>query len=267
MRCFRLFFILLPVFFCGLYCRAQDTGYVYKDPSLITADSVAAVVEMKKNDRVQTDDADDTLLRNSRISIASDSAEAMKKAKAFGYAKNLDSLLKALQKNQASNVARQSNSPSWLENFFSSPATKVFFWSLAVIFIGFILYKLFFTEGIFQRPSPTGKVTVLPEEESLSAAMDYGKLIAQAVAANNYRLATRYNYLQTLQKLSSKGVIQFTGDKTNYQYITELNGKPYRDDFALLTRSYEYAWYGSFEINEVMFAAIQNSFNTFNDQL
>jgi hypothetical protein len=271
MNCSKFFIVLYLVVFCTLHARAQDSDYVYKDSSVIIADSIATralIVDMKRNNHSNDNSVVDTVLRNKQLSIVNDSAEALKKTVAFAYAKNLDSILKAIQQQKNKQVAPAEVKTSWLEKFFFSPFTKVFFWTLAAFFIGFILYKLFFTQGFFQRQPVKSKVTVLPEEEDrLFSTKDYNKLITQAVANKDYRLAVRYHYLQTLQKLAAKGTIQFTADKTNYQYIREIFGKPYKDEFVSLTLYYEYAWYGRFEMNEVMFTTIENNFKQFNIQL
>ena len=139
---------------------------------------------------------------------------------------------------------------------------------VAVVFVSFILYKLFFTEGFFQKTYAKIKVNGMPDEtEHLSGNTDYGKLINQAISVKNYRMAVRYHYLQSLQKLSSKAVIQFAPDKTNYQYVRELSGKTYKNAFASLTLHYEYVWYGEFEVDENIFNAIQNKFKQFNNEV
>lgn len=270
MRCSKFFIILNGLFFCCLGAGAQDSDFVYKDSSVIMADSIktrSLVIEMKKNS-VFNDNVVNAVLKNSQLSGASDSAEALKNAPSFVYAKNLDSILKALQKKQIARAIPANTNTSLVEKFFFSSVTKLFFWTLAVFFIGFILYKLFFTKGFFQRIAAINNVTVLhQEEEQLFATTDYNKLIAQSITNKNYRLAIRYHYLQTLQKLAAKGTIQFTDDKTNYQYLKELYGKPYENEFVSLTINYEYTWYGGFEIDETMFGKIQNNFKQFNIQL
>lgn len=270
MKCSKFFIILYLLFFCCLHAVAQDSDYVYKDSSVINADSLATrglAVEIKKN-AFLNNTAADTAIRINQLSGINDSAEALKNITAFAYAKNLDSILKAVQKKQAVQTVPAKVSTSWLEKFFFSSVTKLFFWILAAIFAGFILYKLFFTRGFFQWSAATSNVTVVPMlQEQAFAATDYNKLISQSVINKNYRLAIRYHYLQTLQKLAARGAIQFTADKTNYQYINELAGKPFRDQFVALTLHYEYAWYGGFSTDEIKFGGIQNNFKQFNIQL
>lgn len=270
MRCSIFLLMLLTALFGVQHSAAQDTDYVYKDSSAIVDSGQIVQMSNTKITIVKEGDSEDTLLKNKRLALVNDSAEALKKLPAFAYAKNLDSLLKDLQQKQEKQVVTQERTgPSWLERFFFSAITKIFFWSLGIFFIGFILYKLFFAQGIFQRQTAGSKVSIISEkeEENLSATTDYNKLIAQAVSNKNYRMATRYHYLQTLQKLAVKGAIQFTADKTNHQYITELFGKPYKDAFTVLTLNYEYAWYGGFQLNEMVFAKIQHNFTAFNNQL
>jgi hypothetical protein len=81
-----------------------------------------------------------------------------------------------------------------------------------------------------------------------------------------YRLATRYLYLQSIQKLNAAGAISFTADKTNSEYLNELTGKPYKPAFTSLTLNYEYVWYGEFLIEEPAFIQLQERFKKFNTQ-
>ena len=247
-----------------LKAQSSNDDYVYKD-STINIENIVEKKYPEGNTAIKKIFADTSLLVN-QYSLINDSAEALKNTTDFAYAKNLDSILKLLQKeelNQGKTVRRKS---SWLELFFFSPITKIFFWLIGCLFIGFILHRLFFTEGLFQRGTLKTSITVLKdEEEQLSATTDYLKLISQAVIGKNYRLAVRYHYLQTLQKLYAKELIIFSVDKTNHQYVTELYNKPFKDEFVRLTRAYEYSWYGGFVTDEMIFNSIQTNFKNFND--
>ena len=263
-----LLITFLLLFFCGFLIKAQssDDDYVKKDSTVNTEN----IVEKKSigSGKIIKKVFSDTSSQVNPYSLISDSAEALKNTTDFAYAKNLDSILKLLQKEELSEGKTVRRKSSWLELFFISPVTKIFFWIIGCLFIGFILHRLFFTEGFFQRQTLQTNVTVLKEEEEhLSASADYSKLIIQAIANKNYRLAVRYHYLQTLQKLSAKEIILFTADKTNYQYVTELFNKPYKNEFVRLTKAYEYAWYGGFVTDETMYNTIENNFKNFNDHL
>lgn len=271
MRPLNILIITLISFLFIEHSYAQDTEFVYKDSSIITMDSAnlkSLIAESKKQSNWQPDDGD-TILIKQRIKIINDSAEALKKKKVFAYAKNLDSLLKDAQKSQVNqNLGPSPSKNSRLENFFSSSLTKIFFWSLATLFVGIILYKLILAESIFQKRKNAEQVNILQASaEGLSTTTDYQILINQSVNNKNYRMAIRYFYLLTLQKLAAKGVIQFLPEKTNAQYITELSGTNYRENFLMLTSQYENAWYGGFTISPDMFERIQNNFTIFYNQL
>lgn len=267
------FISVIVLLFFSVAAQAQDTGFVYRDPSIVsTVDSVDTnTINMGTNESAdeeeETEEAFivDTTLQNNLLAINPDSLNALKNIKGLGYAKNLDSVLLAYQQEQAREEERTTNNPSWIESFFMSPLTKYFFWGIAIIFVVLILSKLFFTEGFFQRSYAKSAVKVVTDDaENLSHKTDYTKLITQAVSSKNYRLAIRYYYLQALQKLTAKGAIDFSPDKTNYEYVQELTGKPYKKEFATLTLHYEYAWYGEFDINQNIFESIEQKFKQFN---
>ena len=278
MNFYRAFISALVLSFCALYMQAQDNGYVYRDSAIFNLDSVNAKLvdggeEAILNDYEEGEEDEeeifqDTVLMDNKLVLEPDSVAALKRLKVFAYAKNLDSLLFEYQKAQLAKKPGENKDRSWVESIFLSPLTQYFFWILGGLFIGFILYNLFFTQGFFQKNYAKSGVAEVPAQaESLSANTDFSKLISQAISNKNYRLAIRYHYLQLLQKLSAKGIIEIAADKTNHEYVMELGGKPYKKDFATLTLLYEYAWYGEFEIDEQHFGSIQNKFKMFNTVL
>lgn len=264
---FRNYILIIVLLFAGNYAKAQDSNYVYTDTAILNAGSVkvtdAGALFESKPEESNEGHMPDTIIRN-KLFMEIDSVRAIKGRKPFAYAKNLDSLLiayqRSIKKKEPSNYEM-----SWLERLLSSAFTQYFFWALAVLFVVVILYKLFFTEGFFQRPYAKASVSAVPEEtDPLLLHSDYDPLIALAVSKNNYRAAVRYHYLQTLQKLILKGAIQFAPDKTNYQYVNELLGKPYKSTFADLTLHYEYVWYGEIDINHIIYLEVRNKFKQFN---
>lgn len=268
MRDQKVFILIWGIFFCSFLAKAQSSAdeYVYKD----STSTIEKIIEKKSihGEATGKNNSVETAVQVNDYAILNDSLKSLKNTPDFAYAKNLDSLLKVLQKEESNADQTEQSTPSPLEFFFSSPITKIFFWSVACLFIGFILHRLFYAEGFFQRHTLKTIVTVLPDEaEHLSATTDYSKFIDLAILNKNYRLAVRYHYLQTLQKLAAKGSIQFAADKTNYQYVKELADKPYKNEFARLTLAYEYAWYGGFVTDEILFTALQANFKNFNNLL
>ncbi len=262
-------------------CNAQEAdNYIYKDSSILySKDNVndTMLVQAATEDSTYSEDnvvnnfktaKPDTSLISNQLFITSDNARDLKNEKQLAYAKKLDSLLKDLQQKQAAGIAATTNRFSFLIRFFSSPLTKIIFWSLAAFLIVFIIVKLFFAEGFFLRRSATAQIKPLQEEEQQDpVSVDYNRLLKHAISNGDYRLATRYLYLQSLQRLIVAGAIVYSQDKTNNQYLMEINNQPYRQEFSLLTLHYEYAWYGYFLLDEAGFTALQKKFTSFNKQV
>jgi hypothetical protein len=202
-----------------------------------------------------------------------DSIAVYKKSRDFEYTRYLDSLLKnkkdlgvdtfSISGHAKSGKQQRITIHSGGNSFFNIPSVTAILWVLAVFFIGFVLHRLFFTKGFFRRESTRKDLTGIKQEEKISDPSGYDRLIAEAVAGQNYRLAIRYLYLQTLQILSNKGLIQLSPDKTNYEYVRELSGKVYQDDFSGITLGYEYVWYGKFEIGKDIYQKLSGDYRSF----
>ncbi|MGG9972254.1 hypothetical protein ACQ33O_10715 [Ferruginibacter sp. SUN002] len=250
----------------SLYVMLFSCSYTIAQNDFV--DSVYEVNEYTEYNNEYIAMTSDTGLHYSTKHISVDSLNAYKNSKSFAYVREMDSLLRSLQaKEKKAAVNSKPREKNWLELFFLSKITKYVFWSLAGVFVLVILYKLFFTKGFFQRRTARSPVAIMADEEDLSMTADYDKLIGQAIAEKNYKNAVRYLYLKSLQLLVEKGVVVFSADKTNYQYVRELAGKPYKSSFANLTLNYEYVCYGEFDIDEVIFSKLEAAFKQFYNQL
>ena len=245
---------VLSFLFCSVQAQEEKT-----------ADQDSAV--MITNKTVDEELIIDTTLHYSQQTVSSDSINEWKNQKAFAYAKYLDSLLK-IKQNEKVEVQREPPGPSWIDTFLSSSGTKVFFWILAIVFILFILYKLFLTQGVFSRTMKKDNAsTATASEENITPGSDFEAMIRQAITSGNYRLAVRYHYLQTLHRLAEKNLVAMAADKTNYQYVREISNKQIQNEFAALTLSYEYVWYGEFAIGENIYRKIESGFSGLNPKI
>ncbi len=277
MNLYKLLLTFLLLFFCSTGMQGQvSKEYVYVDSTLLYPDEKKSDTVVMAPGEDEDDDtaaqvisyAADTSLLYNELKLSRDSIRILQHSKQFAYAKVMDSLLKELQKKQVDASSVEPEKPSVFEQFLSSDITKFIFWTLACFFVVFIIYKLFFTEGFFQRQSSRTAVNLLEEDDAdLKGNIDYDKQVTLAVSNKNFRLATRYLYLQTIQKLTTARAISFAADKTNSQYLYELSSRPYKNEFASLTLNYEYVWYGEFLIDEIAFTKLHNRFKQFNNQL
>ena len=150
--------------------------------------------------------------------------------------------------------------PGWVEEWF--------FYLLAALGIAFAVARLLRMDlaGTFyrKRKKPGLAFEIVPED---IRALDFDRLIDEAVAARNYRRAVRLLYLKTLKALAARHLIDWQRDKTNHEYLDELHQPALRHAFAELTRLFEYVWYGDFAVDEVAFGRVRRSFSQFDEQL
>lgn len=98
-------------------------------------------------------------------------------------------------------------------------------------------------------------------------AISYGKEIEQAISNNNFRLATRLLFLRLLRNLADKQIIHYAQDRTNLDYLLQLQKSTVYKDFFRLTRHYEYSWYGQFPVDKSKFDVIRQEFDHFDTKL
>lgn len=119
--------------------------------------------------------------------------------------------------------------------------------------------------GLFSRTGGDG-LPYTTETEDINR-ISFDDAIKEAIESRNFRMATRLLYLQSLKRLADKGYIQWQLNKTNSDYISEVNGKPWLSLFKKLTYNFEYTWYGEMNLANDEFQNLQVQFQQFNNQL
>ncbi len=99
-------------------------------------------------------------------------------------------------------------------------------------------------------------------EEQLTQT-DFDALIGQALSQNDYRLAIRYQYLKILRQLSLENIIEWHFEKTNSDYVSEINSDQIKQGFSKVSYLYEHIWYGEFAIDAQGYQKADSSFNSF----
>jgi len=160
----------------------------------------------------------------------------------------------------------------WIDNLLSGritgSITQLLFILLGVAALVFLILKV---TGMDMMQIFTGKTSTLeiPYHESLENIheISFEEEIEKAIANRNFWLAVRLLYLNCLKKLSDAGAVQWQADKTNQAYLQEIKNPEQQQKFGLLTRQFEYVWYGDFKVDQANFQQISNSFHQFNPKL
>jgi hypothetical protein len=135
---------------------------------------------------------------------------------------------------------------------------------IAFIIIGFVIYMIvkiiINKEGgwVFGKSSKNINVSELVEENI--HIVDFNKLISASKSDKEYRTSIRYYYLWLLKSMSDKKVIEWDIEKTNSDYLYEINNTEAKAEFQFLSYIYEYCWYGEFAISETDFLKAEKSF-------
>ena len=139
--------------------------------------------------------------------------------------------------------------------------------SVALLVLGFFIYKLtgMSKAGLFKRN--TGDVSGYTVSDEDIHGINFEQAIEQAIQNNNYRLAVRMLYLQTLKTLADRHLINWQLNKTNIAYLQELQASTHQQAFSHLTWQFESNWYGDMPIDATEFGEVRNQFNQFNRQL
>ncbi len=135
---------------------------------------------------------------------------------------------------------------------------------LSAALIIFVIFKLLNVD--FKLLFGKSKVIDVPYDESLENIheINFDEQLETALENNNYRLAVRLLYLQTLKQLSDRELIDWQPEKTNNIYVAELENQSLQVDFSSLTYQFEFIWYGDFPVDKTQFTQLKQSFENFN---
>tara|TARA_R110002050_G_scaffold25284_3_gene67424 strand:+ start:2101 stop:2823 length:723 start_codon:yes stop_codon:yes gene_type:complete len=124
-------------------------------------------------------------------------------------------------------------------------ALEYLIYFLLVILAIYLMVKVLINEkfnSIFNKKAKSFHDINLTEDHI--ETIDVNNLLCAAIESDDYRLAIRYQFLLTLQKLSKNDIIQWHFDKTNSDYLMEIIQPNIQQGFKKVTYLYDYIWYG-----------------------
>lgn len=143
---------------------------------------------------------------------------------------------------------------------------RLFFWLFSnvfgyIILIGLLVLLIWIIlkntslskSGLSHKENPEHAVIINTKEELVLT--DFDLMIREALANNDFRLAIRFSFLKALQILEKTERIAWKKEKTNHDYLSELESKD-RSSYDRLLLVYEYTWYGEFPASEPLYDSI-----------
>lgn len=103
--------------------------------------------------------------------------------------------------------------------------------------------------------------------DSGQSAIDLDHQIKQMADQKKYRQAARLIYRKVLGELSEKGLITWSAEKTNYDYLLETSSHPVSDPFRQMTRIHDYVEYGDFGIEKEGYEKVQDIYQNIRNAL
>jgi hypothetical protein len=148
------------------------------------------------------------------------------------------------------------------------PVFRLVLLLLAIVLVVYVISRLMGID-LLRYFKKNQAVDDIPFSESLENIhqIDFDEAIENALAVKDYRLAVRLLYLRCLKQLSDARLIDWRLEKTNTAYLNELTDQDQRRLFSVLTRQFEYVWYGEFPLDGDSFGNINNVFVDFKNRL
>lgn len=116
-------------------------------------------------------------------------------------------------------------------------------------------------QGIFQgRSRSLGEVEVLSED---IRGMDFSTLIRQAEEQGDLRRAIRLHYLWVLRRLVDHGLLHWSPEHTDREYLSQLKDPELRTRFAQVVLVFQWVWYGQAEVPAADYDELRAAFVRF----
>lgn len=131
---------------------------------------------------------------------------------------------------------------------------EIFKYALIVTCIVLIVFLLLKNNirALFYGKGASVHIDFKEFEEDLHL-INFDDLIEDALVKKDFRKAVRLHFLRLLKELTDHNLIKWQIDKTNKDYTMELVNSRYDSLFKELAFTYEYIWYGDFQLDETSF--------------
>lgn len=265
-----LTFLLFPLLVPGL-ARGQssDTDSQLPDiPKSSTAPSArqysSETIEIRKFDQkkwqeiVASRNYTDTRTRKTEQDRQGDKAEANNKSES----RTLDQ-----EEDDEGRYDYDHEEDSAIDLTWLGPLGQIIFYAAIAAIIVLILWQIVrhtsFKANIKRPPLSADSTDDIRDISELDTEL----LIQKAHSARDYNLVIRLCFLDLLKKLNDNGVILWTKDKTNRDYLSELSSKQYYfNEIRRLTLVYERVWYGEHIPTEERYHELRIEFQEMNQK-
>lgn len=90
-------------------------------------------------------------------------------------------------------------------------------------------------------------------DEATLRETDFKQALDEALGKGDYRLAFRIRYLEVLQLMVLKNIIDYRKERTNMDYLRQISEKDLKQLFRQVTLYFEEVWYGEMAADQSSF--------------
>ncbi|MEO8590033.1 MAG: DUF4129 domain-containing protein [Flavobacteriales bacterium] len=155
----------------------------------------------------------------------------------------------------------------WFERLFGSGVGSFVTTNLLYIICGGLLIFaiVVLSRGSLRKvfhgaPRSLGEVTTVEED---IRGLDLAAMIREAEAAGDLRRAIRLHYLLVLRKLVDQGVLHWSPEHTDREYMAQITDPSLRSRFAHVALVFQWVWYGHAEVERARYADLSRAFIEF----
>ena len=160
---------------------------------------------------------------------------------------------------------KPTSNTNWdLSGFFNFLAglAKIIGYGLIALVVFLVVRALLTDSGISIRSFSRNKASYSTVNESeIDIDEDWRSKAVEAKNRGDLKSAVRYYFMAYLKQLNQQEHIDFHKDKSNREYKYEINDQAIRNEFDVLSRVFDYCWYGDFEIDAEQFTRVELLFD------
>ena len=163
----------------------------------------------------------------------------------------------------------------WLQELFmalfyvgsNTSIFKIVIYSLLTGALVFSILKLLNADPSKIIQKKTSKALHYEVTDENIHVIPFEEQIEKALIDKKFRLVVRLHYLYAIKILSDNGMIQWVPGKPNREYLYELQNDSIKSHLGELSRLFEYAWYGGFQVEAKIASQSAGTFMGFRKQL
>lgn len=140
---------------------------------------------------------------------------------------------------------------------------------LVIVFVTLVFALVMLSRGSLRRvfqgaPRSQGTVTMVDED---IREMDLAGLIREAEAAGDLRRAIRLHYLLVLRRLVDAGVLHWSPEHTDRDYLAQIKDRDLRGRFTRVVLVFQWVWYGHAEVDGQRYESLKAPFLRFEREM